>query len=212
MLKHDLLDRDKIIDDIALILGDAIHNLHCALDHAWRAVLTKLCPASINNQTKFPIFPVRDKVEAALRGVKIDSAAPELFDLVLNHIKPHEGGNDSIWFIHILDIDDKHRLLLPIIEFVSVGGIEVENEAGKVVKAGTWGTAQKPPYYVPIEFGWHLKKKGQVAFSVLFDEGARFQFADIRDMLWTFSVHIHQTVDSLEIVIMTELARRGMAS
>jgi hypothetical protein len=209
VLKHDLPSRDKIINDIALILGDAVHNLHCALDHAWMSVLTKLCPASINNQTKFPIFPVRDKVEAALRGVKIDSAAPELFDLVLNHIKPYEGGNDSIWFIHILDIDDKHRLLLPVIEFASIQGIEVENEQGKVVKGATWGTSQKPPYYVPIEFGWHLKKKGKVAFSVLFDEGARFQFSDIRDMLFTFSIHVVQTVDAMEIAILVELARRA---
>jgi len=209
VLKHDLPSRDKIINDIALILGDAVHNFHCALDHAWLSVLNELCPTSINNQTKFPIFPVRDKVEAALRGVEIDSAAPELFDLVLNQIKPYEGGNDSIWSIHILDIDDKHRLLLPVIEFASIQGIEVENDQGKVVKGATWGTAQKPPYYVPIEFGWHLKKKGEVAFSVLFDEGARFQFADIRDMLFTFSMHVTATVHSLEIVIMVEKARRA---
>ncbi len=209
VLKHDLLDRDKIIDDIALRLGDSIHNLHCALDHAWLSVLTQLCPASINNQTKFPIFPVRDKVEAALRGVKIDSSAPGLFDLVLNRIKPYEGGNDSIWSIHILDVDDKHRLLLPVIEFASIQGIEVENEHGKVVRGSTWSTPEEPPYYVPIEFGWHFKKKGQVAFSVLFDEGARFQFADIRDMLFTFSIHVIQTVDAMEIAVLAELARRA---
>lgn len=211
VLKHDLPNRDKIIKDIALVLGDAIHNLHCALDHAWMSVLTKLCPASINNQTKFPIFPVRDKVEAALRGVKIDSSAPALFDLVLDQIKPYEGGNDSIWGIHILDIDDKHRLLLPVIEFASIQGIEVENEHGKVVPGSTWGTSQKPPYYVPIEAGWHFKNKGKVTFAVLFDEGPRFQFADIRDMLWAFVMQTLVAVQSLENVICTELARRDQA-
>jgi len=34
VLKHDLRDRDKIINDIALTLGDAVHNLHCALDQS----------------------------------------------------------------------------------------------------------------------------------------------------------------------------------
>jgi hypothetical protein len=209
VLKHDLRDRDKIINEIALMLGDAIHNLHCALDHAWMSVLSQLSPASINNQTKFPIFPVRDKVEAALRGVKIDSTAPALFDLVLGQIKPYDGGNESIWSIHTLDIDDKHRLLLPIIEYASIHGIEVEDEQGKVVKGGTWGTSEKPPYYVPIPLGWHFKEKGNVAFSVLFDEGPTFQFADIRDMLWTFAIQVLNVIQALENVIPTELGRRA---
>ncbi len=212
VLKHDLRDRDKIIDDIALILGDAVHNLHCALDHAWMSVLTKLCPASINNQTKFPIFPVRDKVEAALRGVKIDSAAPVLFDYILNHITPYEGGNGSVWGIHILDIDDKHRLLLPVIEFGSTQGIEVEDEHGKVVKGATWGTAQKPPYYVPIELGWHVKNKGKVAVTVLFDEGPTFQFADVRDMLWAFLMQTLNVIMTLENAVLAELGRRALGS
>lgn len=210
VLKHDLRDRDEIIDDIALTLGDAIHNLHCALDHAWISALTKLCPASINNQTKFPIFPIRKQVEGALRGVKIDGAAPALFDLVIDQIKPYVGGNDSIWGIHILDIDDKHRLLLPVIEFASIQGIEVENEHGKVVPGGTWGTAQKPPYYVSIESGWHFKNKGKVTFTVLFDEGPTFQFTDIRDMLWAFEMQVVNVIDALENIILTELGRRAM--
>jgi len=149
-------------------------------------------------------------VEAALRGVKIDSAAPALFDLALNQIKPYAGGNDSIWSIHVLDIDDKHRLLLPVIEFVSIQGIEVEDEHGKVVQGGTWGTDQTPPYYVPIEKGWHLKNKGKVAFSVLFGVGeTTLQFTDIRDMLWTFSIHVLQIVQSLENFALAELSRRA---
>ncbi len=209
VLKHDIRDRDKIISTIALVLGDAVHNLHCALDHAWMSVLTKLCPASINNQTKFPIFPVRDKVEAALRGIKIDSSAPVLFDLVLNQMKPYAGGNESIWSIHSLDIDDKHRLLLPIIEYASIHGIEVENERGGVTKGGTWGTSQKPPYYVPIPVGRHFKEKGTVAIAVLFDEGPTFQFADIRDMLWAFAIQVIGVVQSLENAILLELGRRA---
>jgi hypothetical protein len=212
VLKHDLLDRDKIIDDVALLLGDAIHNLHCALDHAWLSVLTQLCPTSIGNQTKFPIFPVRDKVESALRGIKIDSVVPALFDLVVNKIQPYEGGNESIWPIHTLDIDDKHRLLLPVIEYASIHGIETEDEHGKVVKGGTWGTSEKPPYYVPIPLGWHFKEKGTVAFAVLFDEGPMFKFADIRDMLWMFAIDVLKTIQALENIVPIELSRRASIS
>jgi hypothetical protein len=209
VLKHDLPNRDKIIDDIALMLGDAIHNLHCALDHAWMSVITKLCPSSINNQTKFPIRLVREQVETALRGIKIDSTAPILFDYVLNHIKPYDGGECSVWPIHILDIDDKHRLLLPVIEFGSVGGIEVVNELGEVWMIGTSGAAQKPPYYVPIPLGWHLKNKGKVSFSVLFDEGPTFQFTDIIDMLWAFLMQTVGVVQTLENAVLAELGSRA---
>jgi hypothetical protein len=210
VLKHDLLDRDKIINNIALALGDAIHNLHCALDHAWLTVLTELSPESINGQTKFPIRPERDNVEAALRGVKIDSTAPALFDLVLGKIKPYAGGDESIWSIHALDIDDKHRLLLPIIEYASIHGIEVEDKRGKVTSGGTWGTSQKPPYYVPIPLGSHFKEKGTVAFSVLFNEGPTFQFADIRDMLWVFIMKVMNVVQALENIVPIELGRRAL--
>ncbi len=145
----------------------------------------------------------------ALRGIKIDSTAPVLFDLILDQIKPYDGGNASIWPIHTLDIDDKHRLLLPVIEYASIHGIEVENERGEVTKGGTWGTSEKPPYYIPIPLGCHLKEKGNVAFSVLFDEGPTFQFADIRDMLWSFSIAVSNVVNSLENVVLVEMERRA---
>jgi len=209
VLKHDLLDRNEIITNIALALGDAIHNLHCALDHAWASVLTELSPASINGQTKFPIRSVRNQVEAALRGIKIDGTAPTLFNLVLGQIKPYLGGNESIWSIHILDIDDKHRLLLPVIEYASIHGIEVEDQRGKVTSGSTWGSSEKPPYYVHIPLGYHFKEKGTVAFSVLFDEGPKFQFADLRDMLWVFIIQVVNTVQALENIVPIELGRRA---
>jgi hypothetical protein len=145
VLKYDLRDRDKLISDVALMLGDSIHNFHCALDHAWMSVLTQLCPASINNQTKFPIFPVRDKVEAALRGIKIDSTVPALFNRIVNEIKPYEGGNESIWFIHILDVDDKHRLLLPVIEFASIQALRWKMSMGKLCKEPHWEPLKSLP-------------------------------------------------------------------
>jgi hypothetical protein len=148
-------------------------------------------------------------MEGALRGIKIDRSAPALFARIVNDIKPYDGGNDSIWSIHVLDVDDKHRLLLPIIEFASIQGIEVEHESGKILPGSTWGTSEKPPYYVPIEVGWHVKNKGKVSFSVLFDEGPRFQFSDIRDMLHTFSIQVFNVVQLLENVITIELSRRA---
>jgi len=198
VVKHDLRNRDKIISDIALMLGDAIHNLHCALDHAWIAALTRLSPQSINRHTKFPVFVSRDKVEGALRSVKVDVTAPSLFNTVLNGICPYEGGNDSIWDIHRLDIDDKHILLLPVVEFASIKGIKVENEQGDSENAFTWATTQNPPYYVPIPVGWHFKEKGQVTFSLTFGEGIPTHGMEVLDMLSVFAFRVLTVVQLLE--------------
>jgi len=210
VLKHDLSNRDELLENIALVIGDTVHNFHCALDHAWMATLTELLPSSINGQTKFPIRQTRDSVKAALGGIKVDTAVPRLFDFIIRDIKPYEGGDEFIWIIHCLDIDDKHRLLLPIFEFASIQGIEVENEHGKIKQGATWGTPQKPPYYVPIPLGWHFKKKGKVSISVLFEEGDLLQFTDTIDMLWTFQIKTWNTVQLLADFVITELGRRTM--
>src|ERR1700686_4499085 len=209
VVKHDLRNRDKLISDAALMVGDAIHNLHCALDHAWMVTLKCLSPDSITKQTKFPIFLLKDKVEAALRGIKVDITAPTLFEAIVDKIQPYLGGNDSIWDVHRLDMDDKHVLLLPIIELASLGGIKVENERGEIESGFTWATTQKPPYYVPIPLGWHFKEKGQVAVTVTFEEGMPAHGMDVFDMLFMFSVQVLGVVQSLENVILTELARRA---
>ena len=209
VVKHDLRNRNKLISDAALMLGDAIHNLHCALDHAWMATLTRLSPNSITKQTKFPIFPRKDKVEAALRGIKVDITAPTLFEAIVDKIQPYHGGNDSIWDVHRLDMDDKHVLLLPIIELASLGSIQVENERGERESGFTWVTAQKPPYYVPIPLGWHFKEKGEVAITIAFEEGTPSHGTDVVDMLSMFSIQVLGVVQSLENVILIELARRA---
>ncbi|MGP0018641.1 MAG: hypothetical protein ACLPHP_08750 [Candidatus Sulfotelmatobacter sp.] len=210
VVKHDIRNRDELLTNIALVIGDAIHNLHCALDHAWLVVLNRLSPISVNNQTKFPIFPIRDKVEAALRGIKVNVAVPALFDFVVNQIKPYKGGDDSLWSIHSLDIDDKHRLLLPVFEFASIQGIEVENEQGEVEHGATVGTPQKPPYYVHVPIGWHFKKKGNVSVSVLFEEGEILQYAETIEMLWTFQIKTWNTVQLLDNFVLMELGRTAL--
>jgi hypothetical protein len=210
MLKHDLRNRDELLEDIALVIGDAIHNLHCALDHAWTSTLQKLSPATITKHTKFPIFPSENTLKGALRGIEIHISVPRLFDFMVRDIKPYEGGDDSLWMVHSFDIDDKHRLLLPVFEYSSIQGIEVENEQGEVERGFTWGTHEKPPYYVHIPLGWHFKQKGEVSVAVLFGEGTLTQFADTLDMLWTFQIKTWNTVQLLADFVIAELGRRAL--
>jgi len=173
------------------------------------ATLKRLASAHIGRQTKFPVYPSRDKLEAALRGREIDRVAPALFDLVVSEIQPYGGGNDSICTVHSLDIDDKHILVLPVIELASIQGIKIENERGEVESGSTWATAQKPPYYVPIPLGWHFKEKGKVTITVTFGEGTTSHGMDMVEMLSVFSIQVLGVVQSLENAILIELGRRA---
>jgi hypothetical protein len=90
VIKHDIADRGSI-ERIALIAGDAFHNLKCALDYAWIETITNLAPAALKNFGKFPAYPTYYALEAALRGHGIDQAASDLFNAMLTQVKPYAG-------------------------------------------------------------------------------------------------------------------------
>jgi hypothetical protein len=198
VIKHDLSNRQIAVADLALIIGDAVHNLKCALDYAWVGTIERLAPSALGNFAKFPIFATVDKLKIALHGAKIDRSSPALFDFIVGNIKSYEGGNHTLWSIHRLDILDKHRLLIPVLQMAAVDGIEVQNERGKVVKGFTWGSLEQPPYFVPIESGWHIKNKGQISIAIIFDERTPVYSMDVPDMLATFSIGTLNIVQLLE--------------
>jgi hypothetical protein len=197
-IKYDLVNRDKLFTECALVIGDALHNLRSALDYAWAATIKKIAPAGLDNFSKFPIYESADKLKCALNGRKIGIISPTLYDLIISKIRPYDGGDDSLWCIHRLNILDKHRLLIPIIEYASIGGIEVEDERGDVSSGGTWGTAQKPPYYVDFKRGNHVKNKGHIALSIDFGEDTPLHGMDVSSMFHPFSMVVLNTINLLE--------------
>src|SRR6266853_6862605 len=64
VIKHDIVDKTTVAD-MAVIAGDAVHNLRCALDYAWLETITELVPSAIGKFAKFPIYPSRNALEAA---------------------------------------------------------------------------------------------------------------------------------------------------
>jgi hypothetical protein len=197
-IKYDLVNRDKLFTECALTIGDALHNLKSALDYAWAYTIKKIYPSGLDNFSKFPIYESADKLKSALHGRNIDIISPTLFDLIISKIQPYNGGDDTLWCIHRLNILDKHQLLIPIIEYASIGGIEVEDERGDIHSRHTWGTAQKPPYYVDFKRGIHVKNKGNLALSIDFGENTPLHGMDISDMFHPFSMVVLNTINVLE--------------
>ena len=103
ILKHDFADTSAF-SDIALMLGDAVHYLNCALDYTWLQTIERLAPRAVTRHAKFPVGQTIDDLENALRGGKIDTSSSKLFNFVVTQIQPYSGGNYAIWPIHNLDI------------------------------------------------------------------------------------------------------------
>jgi hypothetical protein len=99
-------------DRISIILGDAIHNLRSSLDY-FAGQLVEAGGGTPTDDTAFPIFYNRKNFEAKYAG-RIRGASQQALDLI-RILEPYKGGNgDALWRLHMLDIIDKHRLLVTL--------------------------------------------------------------------------------------------------
>jgi hypothetical protein len=115
---------------LALIIGDAIHNLHTALDLAiYELVRDRLKGVSMA-EVSFPFNKSRDEFITSGRSRKIAQASSAIFDFLATSVKPYKGGNDHLYALHRLDILDKHWSLIPTIELSAVLGIDAEDDKG----------------------------------------------------------------------------------
>lgn len=102
----------------ALIIGDAIHNLHSALDHmTWEAIV-EIDGGKQHRNVKFPFGNEPGSVESSCNGIETPSQS------VKDMFKAFEafpgGKGDSLYALHNLDIADKHKILVPIIRAANV--------------------------------------------------------------------------------------------
>jgi len=201
-LVHDIPGWETALLNMSLIAGDALHNLRVALDYAWASAIERYVPNAVSGFNKFPVLRTRKEVEAALCGIKIDTACPALFDAVLSEIsnvQPYERGqNGVIWALHQLDIFDKHLLLLGLRPFAGIKGIVVKDADGDVVHGPTLGTETAPPYVITFHNKVEIQNKGELVFEVTIEEAGVFKGLGILDLLATFSQYVLYVVQLFE--------------
>jgi hypothetical protein len=165
-LYYALTDR-TFKTDIAMLAGDAIHNLRCALDFAWCGTIEKLSPTALTQWTHFPIPDSRQKLIGDLTKTgKISQSSP-VFDFMVERVKSYEGGDADICAINTLDLNDKHVLLIPVINFVKIDGVEFEDEGGRILHS-LIATKRNIGYRINIPTGSHVKNYGQATIQVVF--------------------------------------------
>lgn len=186
------------VDELALRLGDAIHNLKCALDHAWFQTVTRLIPTGDWRRAKFPVYPTPDGLKNALVKLEIDIPTPNFFKFLIGEIQPYDGGNFSIRPVHLLNRRDKHSLLIPVVHYSSIGDIYVKDQRGELQKGQTWATDQPLPHRVTFPPGFHIEKPGSATFNVMFKYGSAGNETRMVDTLRVYLRDVLMIVKLLE--------------
>lgn len=117
---------EAVIDAMALIIGDVVHNLRSALDHAfWKIVcgtererFFSISKRRLTDRQETAVqFPFAKEANALDRAIQQRFAhyMGTGFYCALRQLRPHgpPGGNDLLYLIHEMDIIDKHKLLVP---------------------------------------------------------------------------------------------------
>jgi hypothetical protein len=137
----------RIIDpdfpaSLPLIIGDAIHNLRTALDHAmWE--LIRLDGGTQDRWTAFPAHRRRVDYEAACNGIKTPRNDTRKF---LISLACHEhGGGEKIYGLHILDNSDKHAIITPTVGTAMGHEISLfaESAGGEITWLGAGGPGSR---------------------------------------------------------------------
>lgn len=177
---HYNLKSSVTFDDLALVIGDAVHNLKTAIDHGWHILLSAFAPALARSKhSKFPVeSTTKQQLENRLRGVEMDTINLALFRFVVEDLRPYgEGGNGAICTIHDLDIRDKHKLLLPLARVTAVVGAVLEDEAGKSTENAILGTMNEVlPITIPFPAKFKVKNYGSLMFEVVLEQRSLVQF------------------------------------
>jgi len=94
--------------EISLILGDAIHNLRAVLDFTYFAIISRYTANEKNIQ--FPIYRPDNKKDVF--GRRLVKLAPKEVAAAIEKCQPEPDGQYSIYELDILDVADKHKLLI----------------------------------------------------------------------------------------------------
>jgi hypothetical protein len=107
-----ILKADAIPPDLMPIVGDAIHNFRSALDYL-ACELVRANRQPVAEKTEFPILnsPITTSKLEARFGTKVQGMRKEVIDAIRS-IHPYQGGNNTLWRLHRLDVIDKHNTLL----------------------------------------------------------------------------------------------------
>lgn len=190
-------------DDLALIVGDALHNLRGALDIALNAAVRSRLGRT-NRYTKFTFSETRDKLVTAINRGLVHQASKTIADFIVDSVKPYNGGNDALGGMYRLNVLDKHRLLIPVMRVTALHDLRFEDDRGQELSVGIWLFTGNQFSMKPFPNRKNLKvtNKGKPSLLVLFDKGLPFQGEAILPTLKQFVELVSGIVEGIETLFL----------
>ncbi len=195
---------DTIGDDFVLVLGDALHNLRTALDYAMNEIEFRTV-GKRTAYTKFPVYPTRESLVAAVNGGLKEKAPKQVIDCIVDFIQPYKEGNgDAIYCLHEIDIEDKHRLLIANIELNFVRGIRIEDDGGMEHIIDDWLIVPGRVASLPITGNRNVKIRyeGNPTYVISFGQGLPFGGRHIIQMVHSLVRMTESILDEVERVFL----------
>lgn len=102
--------------EVAMDVGDAVHNMRSALDHAAHE-LVEIGGGTVARETGYPIPQKASATVADYQRLvhrRLKGSSPAVIETA-SSLEPIPGGHDEVlWALHHLDILDKHRFLIVV--------------------------------------------------------------------------------------------------
>lgn len=129
----EIVEDRPLRPDVPLMLGDAIHNLRCVMDHLmWE--LMGLDRGTQDRWTKLPTGDTQVNFESSARGSKTPVQSTKDF-LVGLAVYP-AGQGKWLHVVHALDNADKHTVLTPVLSFTELQDVVlIDLATGKRIEA-----------------------------------------------------------------------------
>ncbi len=107
----------RVPEELAIIAGDALHNLRSALDHLALRLYLITHPGKTEDIVYFPIANSATKHKSTGYRGRVECFGRNIAKRI-DEIKPYKGGNDLLWRLHELNKIDKHRLVISAVSAV----------------------------------------------------------------------------------------------
>jgi hypothetical protein len=184
--------------EIPLILADAIHNLRASLDFL-ACDIVRSGGKQPTRYTRFVFESTREKLMAALEAGTLKAARPDLIELIVDTIKPYKGGDESLYGLNDLDVDERNRSIVPVVAVVAMHNVRVRHAEGNIEKIAKLEVDPSGEFRLPDASGKvELASYEHASFQALFDKGNAFEGQPIVPTLHRLSLMVAGVVDTVQ--------------
>jgi len=189
--------------EIGIVLGDAVHNFRCALDHmTWE--LIGIDGGAQDRYTAFPTGNTQINFESRVKGMITPRQDTKQFFVDLA-VYP-TGYGEILYGLHLLDNADKHCVITPTIEATVFSGIVLINMAtGERVPADPIRVPAdangRISHRIPDGFGIDANNRIDTTADIFFPEVDIFPFESVTFTLAQIDARVEHTIELAERLI-----------